>query len=116
MRGIAEEAEPLPDPDRQRLAIIQRPSERQLNFLQQLPDARIPARKGLPKNIGIAGSRPGFLHLLVGRHESDIVDQLSGAHGEGEEVPPFAEPHLPAVGRPIGNAIMRHKPAVSDRS
>src|SRR3954447_15778032 len=79
-------------------------------------DTRVPARKSLPKNIGIARRGPRFFHLLIGRHEPDIVDQLSGAYRKGKEMPSFAEPHLPAVGRPIRHALMRHETAIGDRT
>ena len=68
-----------------------------------------------PKNIGIAGRRPRFLHLLIRRHEPDVVDELSGAHRKGEKVLALAEPHLPALGRPMRDALMRHQAAVGDR-
>src|SRR5689334_8098559 len=77
-------------------------------------DARIPPRKSLPKNIGIARRGPGFFHLLVGRDEADIVDQLSGAYRKREEMPSLAEPHLPAVGGPIRHAVMRHETAIGN--
>src|ERR1700722_19913072 len=43
MRGITKQAEPSLGPARKRFAIIQRPSKRRLNFLQQMLDSRIPA-------------------------------------------------------------------------
>ena len=77
--------------------------------LQQLLDARIPACELASKSIGLAGCRPGFFHLLVRRHKPDIADELSGAHRKSDEVLSLAEPHLPTVGRPMRNVVVRHQ-------
>src|SRR3954452_17613861 len=79
-------------------------------------NAWIPPCKCLPEHLGIARRGPGFLHLLVRRYEADIVDQLSGAHREGEKVSAFAEPHLPALDGPIRYALMWHQASVRNRS
>ena len=76
----------------------------------------VPACELAPKHVRVAGSRPRFLHLLVRRHEPDIVDELSGAHRKGEEVFSLAEPHLPAVGRPMRNPLVRHQAPIGDGS
>jgi hypothetical protein len=54
VRGIAEQAQSVFGPCRQRLAIVERPAERQLNVAQQLLDPRIPAGEFAPKNVRIA--------------------------------------------------------------
>ena len=114
VRGIAEQAEPPVGPGRQRLAVVERPAERRLHVPQQLPDTRVPAGEFAAQTVRIAGRRPRLLHLLVGRHEAHIVDHLSGAHRKGEEMLSRAEPHLPALDRPMRNAFMRHEAPVGD--
>jgi hypothetical protein len=84
VRRVAKKGQAASGPDWQRLTVIQSPSERRLYPLQQRSDARIPARELLVKDVGVAGSRPRFLGLFVRRYESDVVDELPGAHGKRE--------------------------------
>src|SRR5947207_15508793 len=74
---------------------------------QQSLDARIPAGELAAQGVGISWRRPGFLHFFVRRHEADIVDDRSRSYRKGEEVPPRAEPHLPAIHRPMRDAFVR---------
>ena len=55
-----------------------------------------------------------ILHLCVSRYEADVIDQLPGTHGEGQEVPALAEPHQPGIGWPVRNAIVRDDATVGD--
>ena len=80
------------------------------------PDARIPSPKLAAQHVGVSGRRPGFLHFRIGRHEADIVDELARSHRKAEEMFSLAEPHLPAIGRPVRNALMRQHAAIGDRA
>ena len=64
---------------------------------------------------GSPGRGPRFLHLLVGRHETDVVDHRAVPHREDQKVLRRAGPHLPAVHRPIRQALAR-RPALDTRS
>jgi hypothetical protein len=73
VRRVAKKGQSSSGPDRQRLTVIQSPAERRLHPLQQRSDARIPALELLAKDVGVAGSGPRFLGLLVRRYEKDVA-------------------------------------------
>ena len=46
-------------------------------WLSNDSDPRVPASELAAQHVGIAGRRPGFLHLLVRRNETDVVDEFA---------------------------------------
>jgi hypothetical protein len=58
VRGIPEQRQAATRPGRQRLAVVQRPSKRLFNLIQQRPDARVPAFELAAQHVGISGRRP----------------------------------------------------------
>src|SRR5262245_4886575 len=114
--GIAKKRQSSPGPGREWLAVIQSPAEGRLYVLQELLDAPVPAGECSPQDIGIAGSRPRFLHLLIGGNKTYIVDQSSCAHRKGQKMFGLAQPHQPGIGWPIGNALEGQDTAVCNRA
>ena len=86
-----------------------------VDLLQHRADARVPAfelARAAPS--GSPGRGPRLLHLLVGRHEADVVDHRAVAHREDQEVLGRAGPHLPAVHRPVRQALARNQAAIGN--
>ena len=86
MGGITKQCQATFGPGGQGFAIVERPPKRLVYLRQQMLDPRIPAFELRPQRVGVSGRGPGFFHFLVRGHETDIIDDLSMAHGKDKEV------------------------------
>src|SRR5437763_1747198 len=80
MRGISKQRQAPARPGRQRLAVVQPPSKCLTDLCDNSLNSRVPARELGGERARITRCRPRLLHLLVGLHEADIVDELAGAY------------------------------------
>ena len=86
MGGISQQCQASARPGRKRFAIVETPAERGLHLGDDGLDKRIPPGELASQRGGVAGGRPGLLRPLVGRHEADVVDELTGTHGKDEKM------------------------------
>ena len=77
-------------------------------------DARVPACELAAKHVGIAGRGPGFLHLLISRHEADVVDHRPARTGKVRKCLPLPSHISQRVGRPVRHAIVRDHAPIGD--
>src|SRR3954452_8384449 len=114
MRSISKQYETARAPGWQRLPIIKCPAERHIDMPQERFDARIPPGKLGAERVWVAGSRPGLFHLFVCRNEAHIIDELARAQRERQKVLCGAEPHLPAIDRPVRHSFVWESAAIRD--
>ena len=114
MCRVAEQRQPALGPGRQRLTVVERPAKCLVDLLQHVPDARVPTFELAAQHRWIPGRGPRFLHFLIGRHEADVVDHRAVTNREDQEVPGRTGPHLPAVHRPVRQALARDQTSIGN--